>query len=89
MNNMENRIEDGDKPGQDGYKTIYVNKKEIRVKEDVLTGKQILEYAKLEVDKYDLFLVKGKDSERIEGNQSCEIKNGMQFHAILRSVPYG
>lgn len=86
---MESKIEENDKPDQDKYKTIYVNKKEIRVKEDALTGKQILEYAKLQVDKYDLFLVKGKDSERIQDNQSCEINNKIQFHAILKSVPYG
>lgn len=86
---MENKIEENDKPDRDEYKTIYVNKKEIRVKEDASAGKQILEYAKLEVDKYDLFLVKGKDSERIQDNQPCEINNGMQFHAILKSVPYG
>lgn len=89
MNSMESKIEENDKPDQNEYKIIYVNKKEIRVKEDVLTGKQILEYAKLEVDKYDLFLVKGKDSERIQDNQPCEINNKMQFHAILKSVPYG
>ena len=86
---MEAKIEGNDKPDQDEYKTIYVNKKEIRVKENVLTGKQILEYAGLDVDKYDLFLVQGQDSERIPDNRPLEIKNGMQFHAILTSVQYG
>ena len=86
---MENKIGENGKPEQGEYKTIYVNKEEIRVKEDVLTGKQILEYAKLDVGKYDLFLVQGQDSKRIPDDQPCEIKNGMKFHAILKSVPYG
>lgn len=86
---MGDKIVGNDKPAQDEYKTIYVNKKEIRVKENVLTGKQILEYAGLDVDKYDLFLVQGQDSKRIPDNQPLEIKNGMRFHAILKSVPYG
>ena len=86
---METKIERNDKPDRDEYKTIYVNKKEIRVKENVLAGKQILEYAELDVDKYDLFLVQGQDSERIPDNRPLEIKNEMQFHAILKSVQYG
>ena len=86
---METKIEENDKPTQDEYKTIYVNKKEIRVKENVLTGKQILEYTGLDIDKYDLFLVQGQDSKHIPDNQPLEIKNGMRFHAILKSVQYG
>lgn len=89
MQAMGTKIEGNDKPEQDEYKTIYVNKEEIRVKENGLAGKQILEYAGLDVDKYDLFLVKGQDSERIPDDRPLEIKNGMQFHAILKSVPYG
>ena len=73
----------------DDEKVIFVNNKEYHVKEDVLLGKEILELAGFDVDKYDLFLVRGQKSERIKDNQQCEIKNGMQFHAILKDVPYG
>ena len=74
---------------QDAEKVIFVNNKEIHVTEDVLLGKEILELAGFDVDKYDLFLVVGQKSERIKDNQPCEIKNDMQFHAILKDVPYG
>ena len=54
-----------------------------------MTGKQILEYANLDVTEYDLFLVQGQNSKRIPDNQTCNIEDKMQFHAILKSVPYG
>jgi len=68
---------------------IIVNKKQIRVDEDSLTGKQILEKAGLDANQYDLFLVRGQNSEKIEAEQGVSIKNGLQFNAILKSVPYG
>ena len=70
-------------------KIIFVNKKKIPVSEDSLTGKQILEKAELDPSKYDLFLVHGQDSKKIEPNQEVEIKNDLHFNAILKSVPYG
>ena len=70
-------------------KIIFVNNKKLFVKEDVLLGKEILELAGFEPNKYDLFLVRGQKSERIEENQRCEIKNDMHFNAILKDVPYG
>lgn len=82
-------IGDNDKPNQNEFKTIYVNKNKIQVKENELAGEQILKYAGLDKDKYDLFLVRGQNSERILDDKQYEIKNGMQFHAILKSVPYG
>ena len=68
---------------------IIVNKKQIRVDKDSLTGRQILEKAGLDANQYDLFLVRGQKSEKIEAEQSVSIKNGLQFNAILKSVPYG
>lgn len=68
---------------------IIVNKKQIRVDEDSLTGRQILEKAGLDANQYDLFLVRGQNSEKIEAEQGLSIKNGLQFNAILKSVPYG
>ena len=70
-------------------KVIYVNKKKFYVKEDVLTGKEILELAGFDADKYDLFLVRGQSSEPIPDTRRVEIKNDQQFNAILKSVPYG
>lgn len=70
-------------------KVIFVNKKEIRVDEDDLTGKQILEKAGFDPNQYDLFLVHGQTGQKIEQDQHVEIKNGMHFNAILKSVPYG
>ena len=68
---------------------IIVNKKQIRVDEESLTGRQILEKAGLDANQYDLFLVRGQNSEKIEVEQGLSIKNGLQFNAILKSVPYG
>lgn len=68
---------------------IIVNKKQIRVDDDSLTGRQILEKAGLDANQYDLFLVRGQNSEKIEAEQGVSIKNGLQFNAILKSVPYG
>lgn len=68
---------------------IFVNKKQIRVEEDSLTGRQILEKAGLEANQYDLFLVRGQNSEKIEPEQVVSLKNGLHFNAILKSVPYG
>ena len=68
---------------------IIVNKKQIRVDKDSLTGRQILEKAGLDANQYDLFLVRGQNSEKIEAEQGVSIKNGLQFNAILKSVPYG
>lgn len=75
---------------QHGHKkVIYVNKKEITVWEDRLNGKQILALVRLKPEEYDLFLVRGQISDKIEPEQEVEIKNGMRFNAILKSVPYG
>lgn len=70
-------------------KEIFVNKKQIRVVEDSLTGRQILERAGFDVNQYDLFLIHGQNSQKIEPDQSIEIKNGQHYNAILKSVPYG
>ena len=80
------------KPDEDEHehgKVIFVNKKQIRVTEDKLTGRQILEKAEYEPAQYDLFLVHGQNQEKIEPDQIVEIKNGMHFLAILNSAPYG
>ena len=74
---------------QKDYKAIYVNKKKFYVKEDTLTGKEILELAGFDPNKYDLFLIRGQNSELIPDARRIEIKNDQQFNAILKSVPYG
>jgi hypothetical protein len=68
---------------------IFVNKKQLKVTQETLTGQQILQLANFDVNQYDLFLVKGESSEQIQPNQSVEIKNGLHFNAILKNVPYG
>lgn len=78
-----------DKNSHDHTKIIFVNKKELHVVEDHLTGKEILSRAGFDPNSYDLFLVHGQKSEKIESDQSVLIKNGEHFNAILRSVPYG
>ena len=78
-----------DEARKDRKKVIFVNKKEITVREDKLDGAQILTLARLEPEKYDLFLIRGQHSDKIEPNQVVEIKDGMRFNAILKSVPYG
>lgn len=70
-------------------KVILVNKKEFKVSQDSLTGEQILALAGYAVNQYDLFLVHGQSSQKIEPSQQVEIKNGLHFNAILKSVPYG
>ena len=68
---------------------IFVNKQQIRVLEDKLTGQEILQKAGLDPNQYDLFLVRGQTGEKIESGQYVDIKNGLHFNAILKSVPYG
>ena len=70
-------------------KSIFVNNKKIYVKEDELHGKEILALAGFEPEKYDLFLVHGQESKRIEDDQLSEIKNDMRFTAILTDVAFG
>lgn len=70
-------------------KIIFVNKKQFKVTENSLTGAQILALAGFDVNQYDLFLVHGQSSQKIDPNQSIDIKNGEHFNAILKSVPYG
>lgn len=70
-------------------KVIFVNKKQIKVDESHLTGKQILEMAGYDVNQYDLFLVHGQNNQPIPPDQTVEIKNGLHFNAILKNVPYG
>lgn len=68
---------------------IFVNKKQVEVSQSTLTGRQILQDASYDPGQYDLFLVKGQTSEQIGLDQTVEIKNGLHFNAILKSVPYG
>jgi len=75
--------------GKNDETVIFVNKQQIRVAEDSLTGRQILELASLDANQYDLFLVRGQNSEKIEPEQAVSVKNGLHFNAILKSVPYG
>ena len=71
-------------------KNIFVNKtKKISVAEATITGADILQRAGFDVNQYDLFLVRGQTSNKIESNQEVEIENGLHFNAILKSVPYG
>jgi len=68
---------------------IFVNKQEVRVTENSLTGSQILQRANFDPNQYDLFLVQGQQSTQIGHDQSVEIRNGLHFNAILKNVPYG
>lgn len=69
-------------------KVIFVNRDKFKVDEDELTGRQILEIAGISQD-YDLFLVQGQCSDKIELDQVVEIKNGLRFRVIIKVVPYG
>ena len=73
---------------EDG-REIFVNKKKFRVEQRSLKGAQILQLVGYNVNEYDLFLVRGQTSEKIDADQSVEIENGMHFNALLKSVPYG
>lgn len=68
---------------------IFVNKQQVKVTEDKLTGKQILEKAGINPNEYDLYLVHGQKSQKIEPDQIVDISNGLHFNAIVRSAPYG
>jgi len=69
-------------------KVIFVNREKFKVEEDELTGSQILALAGISQD-YDLFLVQGQCSDKIEPNQVVKIKNGLRFRVIIKVVPYG
>jgi hypothetical protein len=68
---------------------IHVNKKQYKVAEDKLNGKQILEVGGLNPNDYDLYLIHGQNNQKIEQDQAVDIQNGMHFNAIIRSAPYG
>lgn len=70
-------------------KTIFVNNKKLLVKENYLTGKEILERANFDPDQYDLYLVHGQKSEPIKLDQKVHIVDDMHFNAIRKDVPYG
>ena len=88
-NKDEKDIDNKNNSPENGEKVIYINKKKISVKENSLTGRQILVLADLDVNQFDLFLVHGQNSEKIESEHAVAIKNGLDFNAILKSVPYG
>lgn len=69
-------------------KVIFVNKEKFKVEEDELRGSQILALAGISQE-YDLFLVQGQRSDKIEPDQIVEIKNGLHFHVIIKVVPFG
>ena len=68
---------------------IFVNKKELKVDQATLQGKQILSDAGYNSAQYDLYLVRGQKSEQIQPDQSVTIENGLHFNAILKNAPYG
>ena len=74
---------------QEREKIIHVNKTQIRVIEDRLTGRQILERAGMSLTECDLFLADSHDPQPIGLDQIVEIKNGLRFHAICKVVPLG
>ena len=69
-------------------KVIFVNREKFKVEEDELTGSQILQIAGISQE-YDLFLVQGQCSDKIEPNQVVKIKNGLRFRVIIKVVPFG
>ena len=74
--------------GKKDEKLIFVNKTQIRVSEDELTGNQILQKAGISQE-YDLFLVRGQESQKIEPDEIVNIKNGLRFRVIIKVVPFG
>ncbi len=68
---------------------VFVNKQQVKLTEDQLTGKQILEKAGINPNEFDLYLVQGQNSLKIEPDKIVDIKNGLHFNAIIRSAPYG
>lgn len=70
-------------------KIIRVNKQEIKVTEDQLTGREILKKCSVDPGQNDLFLVIGLDSKKIEPDTVVKIQDGLIFHIICRIVPYG
>lgn len=74
-----------DEKSKDKEHIIFVNKQQIKVAEDSLTGRQILEKAGINPNEYDLYLV----NQKIELDQTVDIKNGLHFNAIIRNVQYG
>jgi hypothetical protein len=68
---------------------IFVNRKQLKVEQDNLTGSEILQLAGYDPSQYDLYLVHGQESTKVEPSQLVEIKLDMHFNAILRNVPYG
>lgn len=84
--------------------TIYVNKRKVRVSGTVLDASGILTSAGFDPGEYSLFLIHsqagggagpgqagggGAGPGQIGPGQTIEMCDGLHFHAILKSVPYG
>lgn len=83
--------------------TIYVNKRKVRVSGASLDASAILTFAGFNPEEYSLFLVRGQAGGGagpgqagggagpglIKPGQTIEMCDDLQFHAILKSVPYG
>ncbi|NDB47380.1 MAG: hypothetical protein EB163_08935, partial [Nitrososphaeria archaeon] len=79
-----------EKQKQEMTKVIFVNKVQIRVEQDTLLGKEILQLAGFNPQEYDLYLNEGgSQGKKIGPDESVRIKNGLRFNAIRREVPYG
>ena len=74
--------------GKKDEKVIFVNRDQFKVEEDQLTGSQILAIAGVSQE-YDLFLVRGQDSQKIEPDEIVEIRNGLRFRVIIKVVQFG
>ncbi|HEV2119296.1 MAG TPA: multiubiquitin domain-containing protein [Candidatus Bathyarchaeia archaeon] len=68
---------------------IFVNKKELKVQEEVLTGQQILTAAGYDPSQYSLYLIRGQKSDPIQPGEPVKMENGLHFNAILSNAQYG
>ena len=74
--------------GGQGF-VIFVNKKQLKVDEGVLTGQQILNKAGYDPSQYSLYLIRGQKSDLIQPGEPVKIENGLHFNAILSNAQYG
>lgn len=68
---------------------IFVDKKQYKVEESEMNGKNILSLKGLSSNEFELYLIKGNDSEKINPTQTISLENGMHFKSILKDINFG
>lgn len=81
---MENSINKKDKAT-----VIHIQDEMFKVEKAIMTGKELLSLSKKSDTEYEIYLVKGKNKDLIQPNESVNLQNGMHFYVVLKEIKFG